>query len=160
MMTPSKALLTFGNGPSEFGESTPPVKMLKNERNFCLHVFRVIQEYLEPPLLLRGGRKFHIRAYLVAVGAIDVFLSTEMLALFADEPYHTNGGDLAGQITNTCSQDPCAREMSVFLLSELDELETARQSILDQVRGIAADVFDALAAEASVFQPLPNAFEM
>ncbi|MCJ1385086.1 hypothetical protein MMC17_008204 [Xylographa soralifera] len=48
----------------------------------------VAQPYI-PPLLFPelGNRKFHIRAYILAVGALKVCVYKEMLALFAAVPY-------------------------------------------------------------------------
>ena len=48
----------------------------------------VAQPYI-PPLLFPelGNRKFHIRTYVFAVGALKVYVYREMLALFAAAPY-------------------------------------------------------------------------
>ncbi|KAJ1989496.1 tubulin--tyrosine ligase [Dimargaris cristalligena] len=65
----------------------------------------VIQSYVDRPLLLNGGRKFHIRAYVVAVGGIRVYLWEDMLSLFAGTPYHAAPLDDSGaHLTNTCLQ--------------------------------------------------------
>ncbi len=42
--------------------------------------------YIERPLLV-GGRKFHIRAYVLCVGSLSVYVFSEALALFAGQPY-------------------------------------------------------------------------
>jgi tubulin--tyrosine ligase len=34
-----------------------------------------------------SGRKFHIRAYVLCVGSVSVYVYSEALALFAGEPY-------------------------------------------------------------------------
>ena len=34
-----------------------------------------------------GGRKFHVRAYVLCVGSLAVHCYSEALALFAGEPY-------------------------------------------------------------------------
>ncbi|KAI9738894.1 MAG: hypothetical protein M1818_005207 [Claussenomyces sp. TS43310] len=79
----------------------------------------VAQPYIHPPLLLASNpRKFHIRAYVVAVGALKVYVYRPMLALFAAAPYVAPGDsshssrsrastppDLAAHLTNTCLQD-------------------------------------------------------
>ena len=54
--------------------------------------FRVLQRYIDPPLLL-GGRKFHIRAYVLAVGALQVYMCRECLALCAGSPYYYDNDD-------------------------------------------------------------------
>ncbi|KIO25742.1 hypothetical protein M407DRAFT_236568 [Tulasnella calospora MUT 4182] len=69
----------------------------------------VIQEYLSTPLLLDpasadiaggagsvkstlgAGKKFHLRVYCVAIGALKVFFSPNILALFAALPYKLPG---------------------------------------------------------------------
>lgn len=49
----------------------------------------IAQPYIAQPLLLdsHDRRKFHIRTYIVAVGALKVYVYREMLALFAAVPY-------------------------------------------------------------------------
>lgn len=51
----------------------------------------IVQPYIHPPLLLPDqpfdNRKFHIRTYVVAAGALRIYVYTHMLALFASEPY-------------------------------------------------------------------------
>ena len=55
-----------------------------------------------------GGRKFHIRAYVLCIGAITVYVFRESLALFAREAYPDGQGrdlhNLAAHLTNTCAQ--------------------------------------------------------
>lgn len=53
----------------------------------------ISQRYIHPPLLLEehGNRKFHIRSYVLAVGALRMYIYREMLALFAPELYTTPG---------------------------------------------------------------------
>ena len=46
----------------------------------------VLQRYIEKPLLLRG-HKFHIRTYVLCVGALKVFVFEKMLLLLAAHPY-------------------------------------------------------------------------
>ncbi|OAA62806.1 tubulin-tyrosine ligase family protein [Niveomyces insectorum RCEF 264] len=65
----------------------------------------VAQPYLQPPLLLpgTGGRKFHLRAYVLCVGALQVYVYRDLLALFAAQPYVAPGADNAR--TRTHGQD-------------------------------------------------------
>ncbi|KAG8897853.1 hypothetical protein FRB99_007869 [Tulasnella sp. 403] len=111
----------------------------------------VIQEYLPNPLLIdparitpsgsdsrsgTGGRKFHLRVYCIASGALTVYVCSNILALFAPVPYtpphyaalHDNSDnppapreiDLTPHLTNTCLQrDIKNAEDNVWLLSEL-----------------------------------------
>ncbi|KDN52599.1 TTL-domain-containing protein [Tilletiaria anomala UBC 951] len=91
----------------------------------------VIQEYISRPLLLDPpvlsntdsllksqvgqGRKFHLRAYVLCVGGLQVYLFDEMLALFAPVPYtspsysaedySSDHVDLSAHLTNTCLQN-------------------------------------------------------
>ncbi|KAI6281050.1 hypothetical protein MCOR27_004414 [Pyricularia oryzae] len=69
----------------------------------------VAQPYIDPPLLLPGDRrKFHIRTYVLCVGAMKVYVYREMLALFAGREYRapsSDEGDLDAHLTNTCLQN-------------------------------------------------------
>lgn len=72
----------------------------------------IAQPYIDPPLLLPSAqnRKFHIRAYVLAVGSLRVYVYREMLALFAAAPYTAPAAqpahsiDLDAHLTNTCLQ--------------------------------------------------------
>ena len=78
----------------------------------------IAQPYIHPPLLLPpelvaalGNRKFHIRTYVLAVGALKVYVYKDMLALFAAKPYIPSrapdsvpNDDLSAHLTNTCLQ--------------------------------------------------------
>ncbi|RMZ76646.1 hypothetical protein DV738_g4864, partial [Chaetothyriales sp. CBS 135597] len=73
----------------------------------------VAQPYIARPLLLPeyGNRKFHIRAYILAVGALKVYVYREMLALFADEStkstsvYRFWGLDIAGEVFEAAARE-------------------------------------------------------
>ena len=45
--------------------------------------------------LLVGGRKFHIRAYALCVGAMAAYVHDSPLALFAAAPYPPGTGGMA-----------------------------------------------------------------
>ncbi|KAK5128207.1 hypothetical protein LTR85_002874 [Meristemomyces frigidus] len=141
----------------------------------------VAQPYIHPPLLLpnphpSAGRKFHIRTYVLAVGALKVYVYKPMLALFAGQPYSPPGHSaessspndhLASHLTNTCLQSG-EREGSVHafwsLPTHLDSLPTSqdwRQDVFDQICKVTGEVFEAAARSMGIhFQPLPNAFEV
>ncbi|KAK5135257.1 hypothetical protein LTR08_005507 [Meristemomyces frigidus] len=151
------------------------------------------QPYIHPPLLLpaphpSAGRKFHIRTYVLCVGALQVLVYKPMLALFASAPYAApsvaNAGDLRRHLTNTCLQTG-EREGSVHAFWDLPQhlpalsppyslpppdAETRsseqkqddwRTTVFAQICLITAETFQAAAQTMGVhFQPLPNAFEV
>ncbi|TFK57327.1 TTL-domain-containing protein [Heliocybe sulcata] len=162
----------------------------------------VIQEYLSNPLLMDPTEKpldpltpppqhhleghkaydqFHLRAYILARGALQVYLFTHILALFASAPYrppsHSNKEgniDLTPHLTNTCLQ-PDHSEAHVRTLDELigctvlssPDSDTRNflsredvESIKTRMGEILADVFKAALENPIHFQPLPNAFEL
>lgn len=118
----------------------------------------VIQEYIRFPLLVdpvssvesdtlastaaqklsigdgkpSNARKFHLRAYVLCVAGLAVYLHDDMLALFAPlayrEPTESTVRDLRCHLTNTCLQedgslavgnDARPKEENVFLWSDL-----------------------------------------
>jgi tubulin--tyrosine ligase len=138
----------------------------------------VAQPYIDPPLLMSpphpsAGRKFHIRTYVLAVGALKVYVYKPMLALFAGKPYsppssEETAPDLSAHLTNTCLQTG-EREGSVHafwaLPYTLPDLKTQtsdwREDVFKQICDATGQVFEAAARSMSIhFQPLPNAFEL
>lgn len=138
----------------------------------------IAQPYIDPPLLLEAydNRKFHIRAYVLAVGALKVYVYKEMLALFAAKPYQSPGSatssaeddaevlDLAQHLTNTCFQDDTTKDSSVYRFWALESSGVRsgwKEDIFDQICGITGEIFEAAAREQMVhFQAIPNAFEV
>lgn len=141
----------------------------------------VAQPYIHPPLLLPecGNRKFHIRAYVLCVGALKVYVSRSMLALFAGRaysaPWGKNSGGGAGDdgseedegyldahLTNTCIQGPKADAGSVRRFWDVPGLaDAAKSDIFTQVCTVTGEVFEAAAKAMMVhFQPLGFAFEV
>ena len=136
----------------------------------------IVQAYVDRPLLLpaMGHRKFHVRAYVLAVGNIQVYLYEEMLALFAMNSYLNADGELdmddpLAQLTNTCLQadhPDFVESESVRLFSDIigkDDGDLGRRrhrEILGQMKAILHDVFDAVVHEVTTFQPRPNCFEL
>ncbi|GAM88054.1 hypothetical protein ANO11243_060840 [Dothideomycetidae sp. 11243] len=136
----------------------------------------VAQPYIHPPLLLKepfesAGRKFHIRTYVLAVGALKVYVYRRMLALFAGATYESpsEAGDpnesLGGHLTNTCRQTG-EREGSVHEFWSLEEsaadLEPGwKERVFQQISEATGEVFEAAARGMMMhFQPLPNSFEV
>lgn len=168
----------------------------------------VIQEYVRSPLLMdplqsakdgdslevhisqkltldqdsteSEARKFHLRAYVLCVAGLAVYLHDEMLALFAPLAYQTPTeatlDDLRGHLTNTCLQedgslalgnDARPKEANVFLWSDLagsvlkraqagdsDSPGRLSEEMIDDVRRKAVDVigaaFEAAAKTGSI----------
>jgi tubulin--tyrosine ligase len=132
----------------------------------------IAQPYIHPPLLLpsSGNRKFHIRTYVVAVGALKVYVYKPMLALFATEPYAAPGeqSDLKAHLTNTCLQETGEREGSVRDFWKLEDdvpslikLRGWKSNVFAQICAITHEIFAAAAKGMMVhFQPIPGAFEI
>lgn len=148
----------------------------------------VAQEYIHPPLLmsLPNDRtshpyKFHIRTYVLAVGALKVYVFKRMLALFSAVPYSepwklASTEDLKAHLTNTCLQDSDLRDGSVCEFWSLPKnvlqsakkeptettlVEDWRALVYEKVCAVTGEIFEAAARGMMVhFQPLPNAFEI
>lgn len=132
----------------------------------------LVQPYISNPLLLPAydRRKFHIRTYVLAVGALKVFVYKEMLALFAAKPYVSPGStnasdlDLAQHLTNTCFQGDSTKESSVHRFWALEDASMDNrwlEHVFAQVCQVTGEVFEAAAKEQMIhFQVIPNAFEV
>lgn len=132
----------------------------------------IAQPYIHPPLLLGsfGDRKFHIRTYVLAVGALKVYVYKPMLALFAAQPYAApwEQSDLKAHLTNTCLQDTGNREGAVHTFWDLDADVSSvqagskwKEDVFEQICAATGELFRAAAKNNAVhFQPLPNAFEL
>jgi hypothetical protein len=131
----------------------------------------IAQPYIQNPLLLSSHdrRKFHIRTYVVAVGALRVYVYRDMLSLFAAQSYCSPGSgedapDLARHLTNTCFQDESTKTDSVYEFWKLESSELAadwKRQIFEQICEITSEVFEAAAKEQMIhFQAISNAFEI
>ena len=132
----------------------------------------VLQTYVDRPLLLKG-KKFHIRAYVLAVNAIQVFFYDEVLCLCSGTKYNKNATSLFGHITNTAYQaiDPGFKEEEcVLVLEDVEGLLVKQgrsgadakmvvQKILKDMQVVTGELFDAFKGEQSVYSPLPGCFE-
>ncbi|KIW93920.1 5'/3'-nucleotidase SurE [Cladophialophora bantiana CBS 173.52] len=152
---------------SKQGETPEGNAMTSQLRHF------IAQPYIDPPLLLEsyGYRKFHIRAYVLAVGALKVYVYKEMLALFAAKAYQppasTTGPDtldLAQHLTNTCFQDEATKSAAVHRFWDLESTgmhTNWKDGVFQQICDITGEVFEAAAREQMIhFQTVPNAFEI
>ena len=151
----------------------------------------VIQRYIDNPLQLEryANRKFHLRVYVVAVGNLDVYVYSDILALFSLDPYSCSasvadsGLKMRSHITNTCVQldslgldktsaefkrleEDCVKRFWSLNLtkhsSEQTDTESDRlkQHVFQQIKDCTGELFKCLSCEPTVFQPMPNAFEL
>ena len=137
----------------------------------------IAQPYVSSPLLMpaphpSADRKFHIRTYVLAVGALRVYVYKPMLALFAGQPYKAPSSEVApnaelsSHLTNTCLQSG-ERAGSVHSFWSLPDSglgglgDDWKQIVFNQICSVTGEVFEAAARSMSIhFQPLPNAFEL
>jgi tubulin--tyrosine ligase len=149
----------------------------------------VAQPYIHPPLLLSPPsssslRKFHIRTYVLASCALQVYVYRRMLALFAARAYvppwdaglATDRDEaMKAHLTNTCLQSTGEREGSVAEFWDLPSVlpnqpstspvpaagPDCKEEIFKQLCAITGETFEAAARGMSIhFQALPNAFEV
>ncbi|GAA94109.1 uncharacterized protein L969DRAFT_93494 [Mixia osmundae IAM 14324] len=138
----------------------------------------VVQEYIEPVLLDVGcspsvltGRKFHLRVYVLAVGALQLYVYDEYLALFASEPYvpfSDKTDSLAAHLTNTCLQDQRDAQETVHAFSSLIDQPLASgqlaadrvASIKQGINAIVAELWQSALGQTAHFQLLPHCFEI
>jgi tubulin---tyrosine ligase len=137
----------------------------------------VLQAYVARPVLFQG-RKFHLRAYVLAVGDLRVYLWRRVLLLSSAVRYVP--GDLANQlahITNTARQaegfgDRFDEDACVHLLEDLvadlveergcrpSEARACVDGIVAGMEAVTGELFRALQGERTVFAPMPNCFEL
>ncbi|KAH9809256.1 tubulin-tyrosine ligase family-domain-containing protein [Melampsora americana] len=132
----------------------------------------VIQRYLSNPLLigppevpLIERRKHHLRVYVLAVGALSVYVYKDILALFAPNPYTSPTSDtldLSSHLTNTCLQTPQDQTSTVHLLSTLaQEWNGIDQEMIEkQVDEIVKKSFLAAKKDPINFQIRTNCWEI
>jgi len=133
----------------------------------------VLQRYIHRPLLV-SGRKFHLRVYALAVGALSVHVFADVLTLFSLEQYSDDPSRLAAHLTNTCCQTPSSPEQhaaAVGLLSGLParlaaegtlplaEADARCKRAFQDAAALVGEAFAAVSSELA-FMPLPNAFEL
>ena len=178
----TEAAMNGGSVVDEHAKSDRDYIVTSHLRHF------IVQPYIHPPLLLPdapyNNRKFHIRTYVVAAGALRVYVYGHMLALFASEPYSpprssSDASETDGttdndvellqrmrniHLTNTCVQKSLGHENidedNVFLLSKLLLPTEVLNSITQQIRDTTCDLFCAAASQPTNFQALGNAFEV
>ncbi|CCG82280.1 TTL domain-containing protein [Taphrina deformans PYCC 5710] len=149
------------NGGSRHGAASHGI-MTSDMRNF------VVQEYLSKPLLLPvlQNRKFHIRAYVLCIGSLEVFVHKNMLVLSSAQSYDSptlETDDLYKHLTNTCYQkqdDASSHAKTVHAYWTLDDPSFEKEQIWEQIGRITGQVFAAASAQSINFQTIPNAFEV
>jgi len=138
----------------------------------------VLQRYVPDLLLLDGGRKFHLRVFVVVVGALRVFLMRDYIAFFAagafDEvddgewmhvtnAYHQRGhADFdEARSFRACAELPALACDALGLSLEQAEHEFLHEDgrVLGGIARCLAEVFRAQRASPNVFQPAPQLFE-
>lgn len=139
----------------------------------------MLQRYVSNPLLLKK-RKFHIRAYVLCVGALRVYFYRHCLALCAGKRYSNNNHytDLSAHITNTAFQI----ETDVSFQEKLSVLQwneeviapilirdgtfgcrklasNAVRATFTKMESITGELFRAYQGEFGVFAPINGCFE-
>lgn len=144
----------------------------------------VLQEYLSNPLVLPVStsssslHKFHLRVYVLAVGALRVFVFNNILMLFAAHPYTSDMSNMYAHLTNTAKAAENVdfeEKKFVKVLDDLPEIllnhlperfqsiksaNDAVSSIKNQIYNIVSDLFDAYENEYSIFCPASQSFEL
>ena len=133
----------------------------------------VLQKYVPRLLLLNGNRKFHLRVFIVCVGALKVHLFKDYIGFFATSPFQND--DQWSHITNAFHQrdhEEFSEELAFKLPEELAELSSKvlniskeqamfdftnpQGRVLQNLSMIISESFRALKANPAVFQPHPN----
>lgn len=126
----------------------------------------VAQRYLTSILLL-NGKKFHIRAYVLAIGRLQVFVYRELLALIASEVYRQpwDNTTLKSSLTNSSLQPEdiqsgSARSFWSFIPDDILPGDW-KEDVFRQICQISAEVFRAASQTATGgLVLLPGCFEL
>ena len=142
----------------------------------------VLQRYLDD-ILTVFGHKFHLRVYILCVGALKVYVYDNILMLIAAHHYDKdNLDDIYSHLTNTARavEDSLFEEtkfikllddLPSFLLGRkfkknqvhIDSIEKANdvtEQIKHDIHDICGELFTAFENEYSVFCPMSNCFEI
>jgi tubulin---tyrosine ligase len=139
----------------------------------------VLQRYIANPLTV-NGHKFHLRVYVLCVGALKVYVygGSGILMLLAAHAYHEDTSDSFAHLTNTAKGAELSdfdEEKYVLLLDDLPkclmrdyperfvDLNAALVQV-DEIRAsindITGELFTAYENEYTVFAPMANCFEI
>lgn len=157
----------------------------------CANIFMLFSSilccrYLPNPLLI-NKKKFHLRVYVLCVGALKVYVFNKILMLIAAHKYDMSDlSNIFQHLTNTArsvEDDTFVEEDNVKLMDDLAALllEEYRmdntlgnqgfirsaehaaevvQDIHDQVNKITGEIFAAFESEYTVFCPMEHCWEL
>jgi tubulin--tyrosine ligase len=138
----------------------------------------VLQKYIPNPLTVEGY-KFHIRTYVLCVGALQVYVHEDMLLLLAAHKYDIN--DLEDDyihLTNTCrGAEDIEFDENIFVrhtdelpfilhkehpnkFKTMDDALRQTASIKRDIGQITKEIFEAYENEYTIFSPMGNCFEI
>ncbi|WAR53574.1 hypothetical protein PtB15_3B82 [Puccinia triticina] len=142
----------------------------------------IIQEYVSNPLLIDPAKpetystdksidrssfhKHHLRVYVLAVGALSVYVFEDILSLFSSKMYTLDDlSDLGVHLTNTCLQESLSGGGRGGSTGEKPQVTVSIGShpvqVLDQIDSILANLFSFVAQNDPInFQLNPNCFEI
>lgn len=126
-----------------------------------------------------NGHKFHLRVYVLCVGALRVYVFEKILLLLAAHKYDINDTDnIFGHLTNTArsAEDinfderkfvKTLDDLPNYLLKERSDIASNKEEANNIIMKIKHDVFDithelfnAFENEYTVFSPMNNCFEI
>jgi tubulin---tyrosine ligase len=126
-----------------------------------------------------GGHKFHLRVYVLCVGALRVFVYEKMLILIAAHRYDLNDTDnIYGHLTNTAraAEDvhfdekkfvKVLEDLPQYLVDERPDIAPSMAAaievtvkIKEDIFSITNELFNAFDNEYTVFAPMNNCFEV
>lgn len=127
----------------------------------------VAQQYVAAVSMLEG-RKWHVRAYVLCIGRLKVYVFREMLALLAGEKYQPpwENPSLKSSLTNTALQDEAdfiGKESMRDFWAAPDDLHPGdwKERVFQQVCDISAEVVAAAThTMADKFTTMDKCFEL
>jgi hypothetical protein len=137
----------------------------------------VLQKYIERPLLIKG-HKFHLRVYILCIGALKVYVFENILMLLAAHKYKLDDlDDIYRHLTNTARSAENIdfdETKYILLLDDLAHIIHQQNStkydykkaleivenIRIDIRMIVKELFSAFENEYTIFSPMSNCFEL
>ncbi|PLW07591.1 hypothetical protein PCASD_22268 [Puccinia coronata f. sp. avenae] len=128
---------------------------------------RVPQSYdIHSPLDRSSFHKHHLRVYVLAVGALSVYVYKDILTLFSSKPYSMDDlEDLRVHLTNTCLQEDGAPKNGETGQQEQHNVPVSidehPREVTEQIDKIVSQIFSFIPQNDPInFQLLPNSFEV